>query len=637
MSSSRFTPEALRRLLNPRSVAIIGASATPGALGAAVLANLDRMGFTGDIHLVNPNRDRIGDRPCLKSADALPEGVDAAVLAIPRPAVLDTLRALVRRKAGAAVIFSAGFAEGGAEWAREQQEIARLAAESGMVVEGPNCLGLVNYSDRVALKFIDVRESARDGGAGIGIVSQSGAMAAVLGTMLAARAANVTCSISTGNEAASGAEDFLENLLSDVHTRVVGVIAEQFRQPQRFLALARRARAAGKFIVLLHPGRSGAARASAATHTGALAGDYAVMRTLVEHHGVLLADGLEEFADLLELMARCPVPPAGGAAILTESGAFKALALDLCEQAGLPLPELDAARAPALRAALPPFVPVSNPVDLTAQALVDPDLYRKALTTLLADDRFGCVVVTIIQADATDQKFSSILGALRQLRPAKPVIFAALDDGAVVSPAHIAELRALGVPYFPSPERALRAVAKAAARSARVPPAEPAAPTSPLAAPLPRGVVPEYRAKQLLAPLGITFSPGRLAITPEQAQAAATEIGFPVALKAQAAAIPTGVPCCLWVSAECRPRPCATRVCYRLTSTPPASHANCTCCAARPCCAASAVPRPPTSPPPPTSSPGSAACCSPSPRFGKLTLTPWSSSRKARARSCWTR
>jgi acyl-CoA synthetase (NDP forming) len=234
--------EAIVRLLRPRSVAIVGASATPGALGASVLANLERLGFGGTVHLINPKRAQIGGRPCLKSVDELPPGVDAAVLAIPRAAVLETVQALARRGVGAAIIFSAGFAEGGADGLAEQREIARIAAESGMVIEGPNCLGFVNYADGIALTFVETPAVALGERAGIGIVSQSGAMAAVLGVMLASRELGLSCSISTGNEAASGVEDYVEYLLEDARTRVIGMIVEQFRQPGRFLALAARAR-----------------------------------------------------------------------------------------------------------------------------------------------------------------------------------------------------------------------------------------------------------------------------------------------------------------------------------------------------------------------------------------------------------
>jgi acyl-CoA synthetase (NDP forming) len=429
----------VERLLRPRSVAIVGASATPGSLGASVLANLERMQFAGDVYLINPNRDTIGARSCLKSIEELPLGVDVAVLAIPRAAVIEAVESLSVRQAGAAIIFSAGFAEGVKSGLADQLELARIAAESGLIIEGPNCLGLVNYVDGIALTFVETPAIALGAKAGIGIVSQSGAMAAVIAVTLTAKQLGISYSVSTGNEAASGVEDYVEFLLDDPHTKVVALVVEQFRQPTRFIALAGGARAKGKPIVLLHPGRSGAARESAATHTGAMAGDYGVMRALVERAGVLFTETLEEFGDVLDVTLRCTTPPSGGAAVLTESGAFKALTLDLCDEIGLPLPVLTDQSALQLRAALPDFVPVSNPVDLTAQGLVDPDLYRRALAALLEDERFGCVIFTVIQTDEKTCaiKFPTIIEAIRQLEPKKPVIFAGLDEAATSAAVEI--------------------------------------------------------------------------------------------------------------------------------------------------------------------------------------------------------
>jgi len=535
-AAGRPAQAALARLLRPRSVAIVGASPTPGALGASVLANLVRMGYQGDIYLINPKHAEISGRRCFKSADQLPADVDAAVLAIPRVAVLDAVSALARRQVGAAVIFSAGFAEAGEQGLSEQREIAAIAHAHGMVIEGPNCLGFVNYVDNVALTFIEPPSIPLGDGRGIGIVSQSGAMASVLSVMLASRELRMSYSVSTGNEAASGVEDYLEYLIEDPRTRAIALIVEQFRQPRRFLDIAARTRQAGKTIVLLHPGRCSAARESAATHTGALAGDYALMITKVERQGVVIAETLEELGDILEIDATCNARPAGGVLYITESGAFKALTLDLCEQISLPLPVIDDQSAPQLRAAIPEFVPVSNPLDLTAQALVDPDLYRRTLAAVIDDQRFACMVLGIIQCDLklSNIKFASIIGALRELKPAKAVIYTGLDEGAVVGMENIRQLRALGVPCFPSPDRALRALARLNAAAAQ----NPASPAAALAAPragtpLPAGVVPEYRAKQILAPLGIPFPVGRFVHDLDEAQRAAAEIGFPVALKAQ--------------------------------------------------------------------------------------------------------
>lgn len=534
----RSASGSLDRLLRPRSVAIVGASEKPTALGNQVLANLDRHGFGGDIHLINPKRPMIGKRQALGGIDELPDGVDVAVLAIPGAAVLPTVQALATRGVGSAIIFSAGFAEGGEEGLHAQREVARIAREHDMVIEGPNCLGLVNYVDGVPLTFVEVPAVRLGDAKGVGIVSQSGAMAVVLGTTLMSKELGISVSVSTGNEAASGAEDYVEYLLDDPRTQVIAMIVEQFRKPARFLALAERARTEGKPIVLLHPGKSSAARESAATHTGAMAGDWQVMRTKVERAGVILAETLEELGDLVELVHRAGIPQSGGAAVLTESGAFKALTLDLCEAEGLALPAPAAETISQLRAALPDFIPVSNPMDLTAQALVDPDLYRRTLEPLLADDRFAAIVLGIIQTDeATCRlKFEPIIAAIRDLAPKKPIIFAGLDDGAPVPPRYVSALRALGVPYFPAPDRAFRALARLSTRAARDFSRDATVGTGgPVT--VPSGVLAEYQAKALLAPFGIPFPEGGLATNLEEAASVASRIGYPVVLKAQASAL----------------------------------------------------------------------------------------------------
>ena len=522
----------LSRLLSPRSVVIVGASPTPGALGNSVLRNLERHGYAGDIHLINPKRDDIDGRPCLKSIDELPHGVDAAVLAIPGPAVLGAVQALAARGVGAAIIFSAGFAEGGEEGLAAQAEVARIAAEHGMVVEGPNCLGMVNYAAGVPLTFVETPVLDLTGKPAVGIVSQSGAMAVVLGATLMSKGLGITVSVSTGNEAASGVEDYVEHLIDDAATPAIAMIVEQFRKPARFLALAEKARAAGKHIVLLHPGTSSAARESAATHTGAMAGDWQLMKTKVERVGVVLVDSLEALGDVVELAVRAKPVRLGGTAVLTESGAFKALTLDLAERIGLDLPAMDGATAEEMRAAIPDFIPVSNPMDLTAQALVDPDLYRRTLIPLLADDAYAALVFGIIQTDPATcaRKFPAIIDAVTALNPEKPVIFAGIDDGAEVPADYIAGLRAIGVPYFPSPDRAFRALRHLGKLAERDFATTDAAPVS---LDLPSGVIPEYRAKQLLAPVGIPFPASGFAANADEAKAIAAKVGYPVAIKAQ--------------------------------------------------------------------------------------------------------
>lgn len=535
----RLTGEMIARLLRPRSVAVIGASDKPGALGASVLGNLDRNGFAGEVYPINPKRDTIGARKCLASAADLPEGVDVAVLAIPQAFVLDAVRDLAARKVGAAIVFSAGFAEGGPEGLAQQAEIARIADEAGMVLEGPNCLGMVNHVDGIPLTFVETACKAPAGRPAIAVVSQSGAMAAVLCTTLLSRDLAVSYSVSTGNEAGSGVEDYLDWLTDDADTHVVAMIVEQFRKPDRFLAAARRAQAAGKTVVLLHPGKSSAARESAATHTGAMAGDYQLMRAKVQQAGVIFAETLEELGDISEILARCPGLAGADVAVLGESGAFKALTLDLAEELELGLADLHDDNAPELRAALPPFVPVSNPLDITAQGLSQPSIYTDTLTALMRDARVGAIVAGIIQGDPVTStiKAPAILAALAGKPSVKPLVFAGLDEGAEI-PAHfVSDLRAAGIPWFPSSERALRALSRLTRAHVRdvsdnLP--------DPIALPGmadQQGTVPEYRAKALLAPLGVPFPQSRFAASADDAAAAADALGYPVVLKAQAAAL----------------------------------------------------------------------------------------------------
>ncbi|NKI99164.1 acetate--CoA ligase family protein [Novosphingobium sp. SG707] len=536
---ARLERASIARLLKPRSVAVVGASDKPGALGATLISNLDRAGYAGAIYPINPNREKIGERACLPSVDALPDGVDVAVLAIPRAFVLDTIKGLAARGVGSAIIFAAGFAEDGEAGMAEQAEIGRIAAESGMVIEGPNCLGMVNHVDGVPLTFVETAIVPPAGRRSVSVVSQSGAMAAVLCTTLLARELACSYSVSTGNEAASGVEDYLDWLVDDADTQVIAMIVEQFRDPARFIAAADRARAAGKPIVLLHPGKSSAARESAATHTGAMAGDYKLMRAKVERTGVIFAETLQELGDIAEILIRCAGMSHPSAAVLGESGAFKALTLDLAEELGLPLADLHDEDSPELRAALPPFVPVSNPLDITAQGLSQPVIYTQSLGALMDDARVGAVVAGIIQSDPITAKIKvpAIVAALDGREITKPLVFAGLDEGADMPAHYIADLRARGIPWFPTTERAFRALAALTRRAALD--LTNAAPDALSVAGLGdyAGVVAEYQAKALLGPLGISFPSGQFAADAEAAVAAAEAVGYPVAMKAQAAAL----------------------------------------------------------------------------------------------------
>jgi acyl-CoA synthetase (NDP forming) len=540
MSERRFTNEQIDRLLRPKSVAVIGASDRTGALGATLLNNLVQYEFAGEIYPVNPKRDELLGLKVYHSVEELPEGIDCAVLAIPRPFVLDTVRQLAARKCGAVVIYSAGFSEAGEEGMRDQLELAAIAAEHGMVIEGPNCLGCTNYVARVPLTFVETNmRTPPKGTRAVGIASQSGALAAVLATALHPRGLYVSTSVSTGNEAASGVEDYVEWLVDDPDTHVIAMYVESLRRPKAFIQAARRARAAGKPIVMLHPGKSNKAQESAATHTGAMAGDYALMKTKLAREGVIFADTLEELGDITEIALRCKALPGAAMAVLGESGALRGLAFDIAEDIGLDLVDLNDDNSPALRAVLPDFVPVSNPTDITALGLSEPEIYTKVLTCLLEDERIGSVVASIIQSDPITSgiKFPHIIKVLEDGTFPKPLVFAGVDEGANVPQEYIEGLRKVGIPWFPSTERAYRAIARLADLAKRDLTDRSAEPIAVPGVDAVSGVVPEYKAKALLRPLGIAFPESTFAADAEAAVAAAEAIGYPVVMKAQAAAL----------------------------------------------------------------------------------------------------
>jgi acyl-CoA synthetase (NDP forming) len=527
----------IERLLRPRSVAIVGVSPEPGHMGGSVLANLERCRFEGAIHLVSRSRKEFNGRPCVPSIDDLPHGVDVAVLVIPQTAVIDAIAALGRRGAGGAIVFASGYAEVGDAGRAEQETLAAAARAANVAVLGPNCIGMCSFPVGAALTFeFNVERPMESARPKIGMAAQSGAMAAIMRMAFLAKGLGVTFYISTGNEADLTIEDFLNALVDDDETEVVALFVEQIRKPQTFLAAARRARAIGKPIVLMLAGRSQRARVSARSHTGALAGDYATMTALLRHAAVNVVDTVEELIDVTDLLARFK-PPVKGPGIITNSGAVKGFALDFCDAIGFDVPRLAPATIEALRVALPAFASLDNPVDVTAQVLRDVTLWTKTAEALLADPGIGSLCIPMV---AGSPKLA--MDKVNALAPtieaqSKPAVVAVLGDDFPVPPEFLAAFREKNIPVLRSPERALRALAHATAYGTALA----AAPNAALAIdapPLPRrGTLPEYLGKAYLAALGIRVPQGALARDLAEAKAIAQRIGYPVALKAQAAAL----------------------------------------------------------------------------------------------------
>jgi acyl-CoA synthetase (NDP forming) len=528
---------ALNRLLRPRSLAVVGA-APPPSLSANLLANLEQFSYSGVLHLVSRSRTEIDGRPCLRTIEDLPTGVDAAALMLPEPAVAEAVAACARRGVGGVMVFASGYGEVGPQGRQRQEEIAATARSAGMALLGPNCLGIVNFADGIPLTF-EPLEPHRPGGRGVCVIAQSGAMAGNIRMALIAKGLPVAYAISTGNEALIGAEDFIDTLLVQPTVGLFALFVEQIRQPQRFLRLVAQARALGKPVVLMHPGRSARARAAASTHTGALAGDHAVMRAFVEQAGVVLVESLDELFDTSALLVRYPHPSGLGLAVLSNSGAIRGFALDFCVDLDLPLPSIGEETSRALAAVLPDFATIDNPLDLTAQGMQKPSLFADCARALLDDPAIGALLVAAMGGGPRQQmeKWRALRPVLEQSH--KPVALAFLGDGVPLVPNCAAEIAASSVPFFRSPDRALRAFAHVAAygrwRAAGARRA--AAPLLPPIALAGSGPLAEHRGKAILHEIGIAVPRGNLAHDLGAALGIAQTIGYPVVLKGQAASL----------------------------------------------------------------------------------------------------
>lgn len=527
------TSAALARLLRPQSVAIVGASPKPLSLGGNILANFKAFGYDGALHLVSRSQTEIDGIACVPSIDDLPEGIDLVALIVPSEAIADSLRACARRKVRGAIVFSAGFAETGEAGRAMQEEIVGIAEAANMALLGPNCLGFANFLLGVPATFEPLPVSERPA-KGAAIVTQSGAMAGNLRIGLLARHVPVAMSVSTGNEAVTSSEEILDVLVDDPAVTQLVVCVEQIKKPRLFLDAARRAMALGKPLLLMHPGKSARSMEAALTHTGAVAGDHAVMECFAREHGVILAEGFDEMFDLAAIVARYPQAQVSGVGIMSNSGAVRGFTLDFCHALGLDLPRLAPETIQTLAAVLPDFATLDNPLDITAQGMKQPSLFGDTTAALLDDPSIDAVVVAVVGGSP-----AQIMNKWNTLRPVmskseKPVVYIVVGDEHPMPDAFLEDIAASGVPFMRSPERALRAFRRLADRRSTTP--------APLAVhPIGEADVvalSECTGKALLVANGLDVPAGRLVNSAQAAAEAAETLGYPVVAKAQSGALP---------------------------------------------------------------------------------------------------
>ena len=516
-------------------------SAKPGSAGRVVLELLGNNKFSGPVYLVGRSASDIEGHKVLASIDELPQEVDLAVLTLPAGAVRDAVEGCVRRKVKVAVIFASGFAEVGSDGVSEQDRIGEIARAGGVALVGPNCLGFMNFAEGFAAVFFSPQPTPRlpDGTTGaVAIVAQSGGLGSHLQSGLNARGVPVSCWISTGNEAGLGLADFIQYLLDDPVTQVIALYAEDIRRPEEFIDIAGEALRRGKPIVMMHPGRGAKAKEAARSHTGALTGDHAVMRTLVEHAGVVVVDTLDELMDVSEILARFPKPSKGDLGILTFSGAFCGIAHDFCEDIGVYLPPLSQKTLDDLTPILPAFLPPKNPLDLGTQTIQQPELLQTCVEALLRDPAIGALAISIPPTSPRHAVIyiEGIVAASKT--SSKPVALAILGDSSPLAPDFMALVLKNNVVLSRSSDRTLRAMGKVidyGNRSITLAKRK-ITPAGSVSIPeLGEGAQPEWLGKKVLAALGLRVPAGELARSLGEAVRIADRVGYLVAMKAQAA------------------------------------------------------------------------------------------------------
>lgn len=373
---------SLLRALNPRAVAILGASDNPIKPGGRPIAYMLRHGFAGRILPVNPKRSEVQGLPAFPSLRELPAPPDAVVISLPSEDVAAAIDDCVAVGASMAVIYSSGFAELGDAGRAQQAELLARAQRGGLRLFGPNCQGVANFSTGAILNFSTmINENPPEDGP-VAIVSQSGAGAAILYGGLRRAGIGMRYMVSTGNEADVCAAEAVRTVLGDEHIRLVVLYLETLRQSAQLAEAARLARARGVPILAVKAGRTSAGQATASSHTGALAAEDALADAFMRQHGIVRLTDFRELIDYAPLFLSQPTPRGRRVVSISNSGATCVLSADAAEDFGLAIGQFDAATLAGLTQALPSYVTARNPIDMTTALLGKPDTFGKTLAVL---------------------------------------------------------------------------------------------------------------------------------------------------------------------------------------------------------------------------------------------------------------
>ncbi len=540
----------LARLFSPASVAVVGASANPAAIGGQPIRHLVEHGFRGDIYPVNPKYGEIAGLRCYAELGALPAVPDVVIVAVAARRVPAVLAAAAELGVPGAIVFSSGFAETGEHGRAAQSALATQARDAGLIIIGPNCQGLINVAEDIPLGF-GAPYGYRYQPGGLGLVSQSGAFGNSILRILNDEGVGVRYYISTGNEAATTSLDCYRCFIDDPGVQTVAGYVEGFQDARRLRLIARQALEARKPMVLWKVGNTKEGGRAAASHTANLSGDAAYYQAAFRQYGIIGANDIGDMADCLRALAGKRYPGDNRqVAILSLSGGAGIVMADRCVEQQLTLSTFSPVTRERLAEVLPGFGSTANPVDMTAGVLNDPATFSQVLRAVLADPAVGMLGLCLAALSG-----SSSLAVAREVvalhqQSGVPILVAWNGRREDNQEAYRLYEQA-GIPLYLSPARCARGLGALgqygaalsrqhghdAAARVGVAEEELVAVASPVDSE--RAVaLTEYQGKQWLARHGLPVTRHRLAADADQAAAFAAELGYPLVMKISSAQIP---------------------------------------------------------------------------------------------------
>ncbi|MCP3730031.1 acetate--CoA ligase family protein [Sphingomonas sp. MG17] len=528
-------PRGLARLVDPGSIAIIGASDRPGSLGRRTVENLlDHSDFGGDCFLISRSGAQIAGRAAYPSILDVPSAPDVAMLVVPATATLTTLRDCAARGVRYAMVFTSGFGEVSDDGRHIEAEMARIARDSGMRIYGPNSPGLCNQNRRIGMLFSPAWQTDQRTGP-IGIVTHGGGVGRAF-MQASDRGVGVGLYASTGNEVDITAADFIRHMADADDISVIAASLEGIKDGGELAAAALYAAECGKPVVALKVGRSEAGARAASSHTGSISGAAEVNSAAFREVGVVEVDTLDELIDTAALFARKRPTGREKIAVYSVSGSVCVMAADALADAGLELARFGDATRRQLSEQLPSYAAIDNPVDLTSDVMADPQLSYDSLKTVAADPDVGAVLYPF------PCDWGGISGQI-----AEATVAAQRETDVPVLPIWLSDRLGEGwttlVDGGMTPMRTIRQASQATKRWVErgrwaVPKDWQPLPTGPARRdPVPREALSEAEAKALLRAAGIAVPEGRVATSAQEAVAIADALGYPVVAKVASRAI----------------------------------------------------------------------------------------------------